>query len=576
MINKTIRLLLLGIFLSAGVHAQSVQEGIRAFNSDRLDDAMGIFQKLSDKAEGAYWQARVLLQERKFAEARTVVSSGLAAQPNNPLLTALSGEYLLMDKKPQEAKQAFDAAIAATRTKRSAGDAKVLNAVGRAIVQTYTEYKNGDLNFAIQCLEAAVNELKGVKEKNRDTWLLADAYSNLGDAYRMARPGEGSHAFAQYQNAAAANSGYGKAIFRMAQIFKSQRNHELFQEYLNKAIIANPTYLPAYYELYAYKLGTADYNGAQQIAEKIKQNTPGNPNNEYFSAQTYYVNKQYDQAIASAKKVIETAKDRANPSAYKVIAYSLIDKKDSAAAIPYVDEYFKKQRPEGFVPKDYTLKVMAYSAVPGNEALLYDTYLDGLKADTVLENRIDLLEDGAKFFLSRNKFELAGDMYAKLIEIKPAERITINDYFNAGVFGYYRAGDYAKAWKFFDIMRTKYADMNYGYLWAYNCSSVFDSINAKNIMVPDAEKLIAFSQKDSAKDAKANLFRATYGLAMYYANEAKDNATSLKYFQMASDASTDESVKQQLADIIKQLSGAVNNTPAPSSTKQPVKPKGGR
>ncbi|MBK7097552.1 MAG: hypothetical protein IPH58_03230 [Sphingobacteriales bacterium] len=61
----------------------------------------------------------------------------------------------------------------------------------------------------------------------------------------------------------------------------------------------------------------------------------------------------------------------------------------------------------------------------------------------------------------------------------------------------------------FDKLRTKYPDVNYGYLWSFNCSKLYDSVNAKNIMVPDAEKLIAYSKKDTSKDATGNIFTAS-------------------------------------------------------------------
>ncbi len=568
-----------GLLLGVGVYAQSIQEGIRALNSDRLTDATAILQKLGDNPEAQYWMVRVLLQEKKVSDARNLLQKSSAAHPDDAMLIAQKGEMALMDNKVNEAKQFFEQAVTASKAKK-ADEASILNAVGRAIVATYPVYKNGDLNYAIQQLESAASIIKAQKEKNRDTWKLSDIYTNLGDAYRMAKPGEGSLAFAQYQNAVAANPSCAKANFRMSQIFKSQRNYDLQQEYLNKAITANPTYLPAYYSLYEYKLGTHDYEAAQQIATKIVQNSPGDPNNEYFSAQTYFVNKQYDQAIASAKKVIATAKDHATPLAYKVIAYSLLEKKDTAAAIPYVDDYFKKQDRESLSPKDYTLKAMAYSTTPGKESVVFQTYLDGLKADTVLANKIELLEEGGKYFGSKGQYNLQGDLLSKLLEIKPADKITINDFFNAGYFGYYRAGSYEKAWKVFDAMRNKYPAQNYGYLWAFNSSKIFDSTNAKGVLLNDGEKLIVFSQTDTAKDAKANLYNAAYTLAMYYANTKKDYPSSVKYFQSAYNASDNADVKRQLGDIIKQLGGTVPGSgtsgPTSSVSREATKPKGGK
>ena len=571
MIKKAIKLSLLGLVLSAGVHAQSVQDGIKALYSGKYFEAAKILQTQSGTPEGAYWLAQTYLEHDDVPEANNVITKALAAKPTDPLLLVAKGQLLLKENKVAEAKQNFETAI---NSAGKGGKATILNAVGKAVTRVYNNItKVGDINYAVQKLQEALATEKGEKEKNQNKWLLADIYTNLGDALRKAKPGDGSAPFENYQNALQADPSFAQAEYRKALIFKSQRNYDLFLENLNKAITANPGFLPAYYEQYYYKLGTGDNAGAQQIADKIKQNSPGDPNNEYFTASTYYINKQYDQAIASAKNVIATAKDLANPSAYKVIAYSLIDKKDTAAAIPYVEEYFKKQHAEEFMPKDYTLKAMAYSTTPGKESVVYQTYLDGLKADTVLENRIEMLDYGAKFLTGKGQFDLAGDLYSKLIEIKPADRVTINDYFNAGYYGYYRAKDYEKSWKIFDQVRTKFPKQNYGYLWTFRNSSVFDSTNAKNTMVPDAEKLIEFSKSDTARDAKPNILSSSFFLANYYNEVVKDKTKAIEYLIIARDAGTDDpAVKQQIQQNIDMLQKAANARPAAGGSNG-TKPK---
>lgn len=166
-----------------------------------------------------------------------------------------------------------------------------------------------------------------MKEKNQDKKLLADIAVNLGDALRKQKPGEGSRPFELYQEALTYDPTFAQAEFRKALIFKSQRNAPMYMERLEKAVAANPSFIPALYEMYYYWFGRNDMNSAQIVADKIKAAAPQDPNNEYFAASTYYFNKQYDQAINSAKSVIASAKDLANPSAYKIIAYSLIEGK---------------------------------------------------------------------------------------------------------------------------------------------------------------------------------------------------------------------------------------------------------
>lgn len=550
MINKTIRLAALGLVLSSGVFAQSVQDGKKAYFDGKLFEAVNILKSQTGNPEGAYWLAKAYIDHDDIAEANAVVSKALSANANDPFLLAAKGQLLLDGHKAAEARQSFDAAVAAANKNNKA---EVLNAVGAAIAREFNNVeKVGDINFGVQKLEEAYALEKSVKEKNQNKQLLADIAVNLGDALRKQKPGEGSRPFELYQEALMYDPTFAQAEYRKALIFKSQRNYPMYMERLDKAIAANPSFVPALYEQYYYWFGRLDMNSAQTIADKIKAAVPQDPNNEYFSASTHYFNKQYDQAIASAKNVIATAKDLANPSAYKIIAYSLIEgKKDTAAAIPFVDDYFKMQHKDEFMPKDYTLKAMAYSTTPGKEQVIYQTYLDAVKADTSLENKIDILEDGAKFLGTKGMYQLQGDLYAKLLEIKPGDRVTINDYFNAG-YALYRAKQYENSWKLFDQMRTKHADKNYGYLWTFLNSSIYDSAYTKNISVPDAEKYLAFSKTDAAAD-KNYIYRAAMYLAVYYANVAKDNAKAVENFQIAHDAATDPNAKAQIQSYIDML-----------------------
>jgi len=569
MIKKTVCLAALALLLSGGVFAQnSIKDGVDALYSGQIFRAASILKNYTNDPMGAYWLAQTYIEHENIEQANAVLAN---APATDPFILAAKGQLQLIAKKPAEAKQSFDASIAAAN---KGNKAAVLNAVGKALA---TEYNNvekiGDINYAVQKLQEALATEKSVKEKNQNKQLLADISVNLGDALRKQNPGEGSKPFEHYQNAMMYDPTFAQAEFRKALIFKSQRNYPLFMETLDKAIAANPSFLPAYYQQYEYWISKQDFNSAQLIADKIKQYAPGNPNIEYYAASTYYFNKNYDQAINSAKHLISTAGELVDARAFKVIAYSLIEKKDTAAAIPYVENYFKNQRHDNLVPKDYTLKAMAYSTTPGKEDVMYQTYLDAIKADTSLENKIDILEEGGKFFGTKGKFAMQGDLYSKLIEIKPADRVTINDYFNAGYYGYYKSGQYEKSWKMFDQVRTKFPKTNYGFLWTFQNSKIFDSVNAKNILVPDAEKLIAFSQTDSSQDAKANLYNAAFTLATYYTNVKSDKENGLKYLKMAHDANDNPAVKEQLQQFIKQLGGSTSSATKPSGSVAAIKPR---
>lgn len=560
--KKTIHLLALGVLVNAGVYAQSIEDGVKAYYNGNYASAVSILEKHADKAEGAYWLAESYYEQAKNAEAGAVLAKALAAKPADPFLLAAQGQIQLANKKGSEAKQSFDAAVAAAG-KDDAEKAKVLNAVGHAIARAYNNIdKVGDINFAVAKLTEAKNLVMGIKEKKRDPKLVADIYTNLADATLKANPGEGSAAFTFYQEATTIDPSFAMAEYRKSKIFKSQNNLELYTQTLEKAIAANPSFLPALEDLYEYYAFTVkDMNKAKPYGDKILPLLPASPNNEYFKGIAAYFNKNYTEAINIGKSIISQAGAQTKPEVYKLIAYSLIENKDTAAAIPFVEDYFKTQVKEKLVSFDYSLKATAYSTTPGKEAEVVKTYMEAAEADTTLAGKVTILEDGAKTFANAGKGALAGDLYAKILEIKPADKLTINDYFNAGYTGYYTSQQFEKAWNVFDAARTKFPDWSYGYRFAYMSSRVFDSTYSQNKWVPDAEKFIAYLQspKDtSAESAKRPfLFSTAVDLLTYYVNVKKDNATALNYAILAYNNADAAAAKEQLGGYIKALGGTI-------------------
>ena len=573
--KKTVHLLALGVLLNAGVYAQSVEDGVKAYYNGNYASAVSILEKNADKPEAAYWLAESYFQqgERKHTQAKATIEKALAAKPGDAYLLAAKGHSLLLENKVAEATQSFEAAIAAAG-KKDEDKARVLNAVGYSVTTVYNNVdKVGDIKYAVAKLEEARNLILGMKEKNRDAKLLADIETNLADATLKANPGEGSRAFELYQDALTLDPSFAKAEYRKAMIFRSQRNIEMYLQALDKAIAANPSYYPAYDDLYTYyTYNVRDAAKAKPYGDKMVSLLPPSPNNEYIKAVSSYFGKNYPEAINIGKSIISQAGDQTKPEVYKLIAYSLIENKDTAAAIPFVEDYFKNQAKDNILPKDYSLKATAYSTTPGKEAEVVKTYMDAAAADTTIAGKVNILEDGAKLFADAGKGALAGDLYAKILEIKPADKLTINDYFNAGYTGYYKSGQYEKAWEVFDAVRTKFPNWNYGYMLAFGSSKVFDTTNAQNKFVPDGEKYIAYLQSPndtSAVSAKrAEVFKTATDLAIFFINVKKDTPNGLKYLQIAYNNADDPTAKEQIAGYIKGL-GGTPGAEAPAQTGGP-------
>lgn len=521
----SITFLVAGLLFVSAIQAQSIQDGVKDLYAERYKSAKATFEKLvasnPNNIDATYWLGQTYIAMEDTVGAKKIYEKALLASANAPLVIVGMGQVELMENKVSEARQRFETAITMTKGKKG-NDPAILNAVGRAITEVYSDKKKiGDINYAIQKLEEAS------KEKIKDESLLADIYLNLADAYRKAKPGEsGGLAYQNYQKAIDADPGFAVPYHRMAHLFNTQRNWDLYEKYLNQAIAKDSRFAPAYYDLYYFKLlNKQDFNGAEQYAQKFIQNTDPDPQNEYLSAQTKWAKKDFDGAIASAKSIISQAGANVKARVYKLIADSYLQKKDTAAAKEFVDQYFAKAKE--LTALDYKLKADVYSVIPGQEDVVFSSYMEGLKADTVLENKVELLKKGAEFFKNRGQREKEGDLLEELVKLKPNP--TINEMFDVGR-AYYFGGAYIKSYNAFSRFAEKYPDEVFGWEWKLNNSKIIDSTKQDSIAVPDALKLLSFSEKDTVKFKKQYISAASF-LALYYANKAGDKIKAIEYLK---------------------------------------------
>ncbi len=555
----SITFLVAGLLVVSAIQAQSIQDGVNDLYAERYKSAKAVFEKLlasnPNNIEATYWLGQTYIGMDEIDGAKGVYEKALLASANAPLVLVGMGEVELHQDKISEARQRFEAAITMTRTKKG-DDPAILNAVGRAITNTYDTKtkKGGDINYAVEKLEAAVQR----DAKN------ADIYLNLGNAYRKQKPGEaGGKAFENYRKATEVNPKFAVGFYRLAMLFNSQRNWDLYENYLNDAIKADSRFAPAYYELYYFRLlNKQDFAGAEEYAKKYIANTDPDPQNDYLRVQTIWAKKDFDGAIDGAKNIIAQTGGHAKANVYKLIADSYLQKKDTAAAKEYVDQYFVKAKPEEVTALDYKLKADVYSVLPGQEEVVFNSYMDGLKADTVLENKVELLKKGAEFFKNKGQREKEGDLLEELVKLKP--KPSINEMFDVGR-AYYFGGAYEKSYNAFIRFSETYPEEVYGWEWKLNNAKIIDSTRQDSIAVPDALKLLEFSEKDTVKYQKQYISAASF-LAIYYANKAGDKVKAIEYLKKWQ--SMDPANKDAIQKNIDILSKAViQQKPNPSNSK---------
>lgn len=542
---------LVAVLLVAGtVKAQSLQDGVNDMYAERYQSAKATFEKLMaanpNNIEAIYWLGQTYLEQGDVANAKSVYEKALLSSANAPLVIVGMGQVELIENKASEARQRFEAAITMTKGKKG-NDPEILNAVGRAITEVYTQKeKKGDINYAIEKLEEAAQR----SQKNPQIFL------NLGNAYRKARPGEaGGLAFQNYQRAVEISPKFAVAHYRTAMLFNSQRNWDLFQKHMESAIEADPKFAPAYFELYYFKLYRQDYNNAQYYADKFIENADPDPQNDYLAVQTKWVKKEFDEAIAGAKAIIAKAGKDTKARTYKLIADAYVQKKDTVAAKEYIDLYFANLKPTDEVQaSDYKLKADIYSSLPGQEEVVLQAYKDGVAADTVLSNKIDFLKQGAAFFSKQKKYDLESQLYELVIELKPSK--TINEWFNAGIANY-RNANYNRSYEIFTTVADSFPDQIYGWEWKFRNAQLIDTVAKDSIAVPAAEALIKFTNNDTVTYAQ-QISTASYYLATYY-NENGDQAKAVDYLKLMKAATTDPARKENIQKNIDTLSAVLKS-----------------
>ena len=561
---------LAAVLLMTGLRAQTLADGIKDMYSERTKTAKIVFEKLlaanPNNIEATYWLGQTHIVMKDFAGARDVYSKGLMASANAPLLLVGMGHVELNEKKTSEAMQRFETAITASRGKKG-DDPAILTAVGRAIVNTYTDKeKIGDINYAVQKLEAAALRDPSSPE----------IFLYLGMGYLKAKPGEGGgRAFESFNKAMAANPNFAPSNYRLAKLFESQKNWELYEKYLMDAISKDPKFAPGYYELSYYNMLRKDQNmsAAQTYAQQFKQNADPDPQNAYLEASIKWAQgaidmkkgdkasaqANFDAAILMAKDIISKSGNKAKGRVYKLIADAMVQKGDTAGAQTYIDEYFVRAEPDEVTAMDKGLQATIYSAIPGQEEKVFALYVEGIKTDTIMENKIDLAKKAAAYFKAKGMREKEGDIMAALIDARP--KPSINDIFDA-TRAYYFGQAYEKSLAMANKLIEKFPTEIYGYDWVVNNYKVLDSSNAQNKLVPATVALFEFAQKDTAK-YKKQYMAAAATLLNYYANEAKDREKAIEYITKMIEA---DPANESFLNIKKQL-----EAPPPKQSTTPPK-----
>ena len=565
--KKSAIVLFFAAFLSITALAQNVQEGVNHFYAERFGSSKSVFEKLlaanPNNIEATYWLGQTLIAQNNIAAAKGVYEKALAANGNAPLVLVGMGHIELLQGNQPAARQRFEQALTVSKG-RKGNDPAVLNAIGRANVNSYTEAKKlGDLAYAI----AKLNEAAQLAPTNPEIFL------NLGNAYRKLH--KGGEAVQAYRRA----GNFAPAIYRTAMLYQTQVQpgqgySDIVIENLNSALAADPKFAPAYEQLYYYNLlYKKDFTTAENFANKYISSSDPSVENDYLKAQTVFVSKKYEEAISIGKNIITQTNNNAKPRVYRLISYSYLGARDTTTACQYVDEFFKKATEEDIVGEDYLLHATA-CAKNDPEMIRADVF-KAVQIDSVLSRQILLLDKAAKDAKANNQRVLEAELNLLSYNLRGPEKSSPTELINGVSIPYFFGGAYEKSDSASKAYSAMAPDSIYGHYWSALALSAIDTTMEQGLAMPSYEKVLEIAAKDKER-FKSQGVRAATSLAIYSFNIKNDKEAALQYAEKGLEFDPEnvnlKNVKEVASAKPKAATPQKNNSSAPK--KPAAKSKG--
>ena len=510
-------LVLMALFLSNAIMAQTIEEGRKFIYNERYQSAKAVFQKLiaadPNNAAAIYWLGIATISQAEFAskelsEVKELYRKALVANPNSALLIAGMGNIELREGKSQDARNRFETALSLTQNK----DLDVLTAVGMANADF--ENKFGDPTYAIEKLKIATT-LKKFKEPS--------VYVYMGDAYRKLM--DGGNAQTSYQSALNIDPNYARALYRIGKIYQTQGQgqEEIYMKYYNDAIAKDPAFGPVYKNLSDLYYNTNVTKSATYL-DSYLANSDEDPKNCYYKSSMKYAQGLFKEAIVMADQCISS-----NPNPYVKLfgiqgyAYNRLG--DSLKAKVAFENYFKKADKALIGMGDYATYASILLKFPGNDSLA-GTFVDkAVTLDTLESNKVTYLKSIATYYENQKKYKEAADWFKKILTVKKEPSKT--DLYYAG-YNYFRSGNYTPSIDVFNIYSQKYPDDAFSYYMIGKAHWAVDSTMEQGLANASFQKTIEVGQVDKTKYKNQLIGSYKYFVA-YYANIKKDKAAAINY-----------------------------------------------
>ncbi len=519
--KKTVFTIMALVFAVASTMAQSVDDGIKALYYEKTKTAENILQQAVNKnskdAQAIYWLGQAYIQDENVQQAQALYQKALNDGINDPWIWVGMGNIDLWNGDVNAAKQKFEQAITATTATRGRNKGKpnpqILDAIGRANAQGPS--KMGDPQYAIEKLKQA----KELDPQNPDIDI------NLGINYLKLGPNYGGQAVEAFRDATTLDPKYAAAYARIGRVYQSQDNTQSMNEWYGKAIAADPTYAPVYFNYFDY-YRNRDVNAAKEFLDKYVANSDQDCKTQAYVADYLFRAGKYQESIAKIDSMAN-GDCKTFPGINLLYAYNYNRLGDSTKALQAMQTFFQSTPEAGRTPDQYVLAGRIFSSVSGNEDSAVSYLQKAMELDTVAKNKSRYIDSISAIYKRTNQPQ------KRLEWVKKSYKLA-NPPTNRDVYDLADAAMNADSLVLADSMYAKYErdypDQIYGYIGRVKVAQAMDTTGAQ--AVGPINDYINFLMKDTTKNgATIAYYHAILG--GYYANVVKNLDSSLNEFNMA-------------------------------------------
>lgn len=506
--------------LSAGVQAQSLEEGVKMYNYERYESAKKALTPLAgSNAIANYYLGLSELQLGNLDAA----AATFAKYPTD--IANKSGAVRVALKRNSADAMQQAQALATSGKKKEWEQLKYA-----ADALTYTDGANK---------QQAIDWYKEVMVRNPSANILLE----MGDAY-LELPSGGGQAMTNFEKLTEKDPKNSLGFTRIGKLWYDAKKYEDALAAYEKAKAADPTnplpyrYLAdAYFRVNKLDLSKQNLEDYMQRADKTEQDMA-------LYAGILYLTKDYAKAIQVSNDLMSSGSKR--PTLPGILAFSYLETKDSAKALEYSRLYRAVQDPKkiGFQDQISIGKVMLANGLADSANYFFE---QGVAANAS-QDKTDAYKEIAEYFVSRKSAEdylTASKWYGKIVAEKPAA--TATEYFNWGVYSYY-GKEYDVAAKAFEDMEAKHPTQPSATYWRGRVAAAKDAEAKEGTAVAHYEKWLGLNVEGYQRK-NPDLMQAYQYLTLYNLNKG-DKAKTIEYVEKVEALEANNAFAKQIRDYL--------------------------